>query len=152
MKVASSEEILAFETALKNLEMQQEERNKAFLKGADIERQIANAVSKAKSNNKKVFILFHIEGCNGCTVIKHLVEYDTAIVKTLEENYETVLAEMTAVQSSIVNTYNLYSFPSYILLDADGNLFKQNYGCYLHGDGVAHNLLEWLKPSNDPTK
>lgn len=152
MKEASSEELLAFEEALKTLEIQQEERNKAFFKGADIERQIADAISHAKSNNKNVFILFHIQGCNGCTVIKHLVEYDSAIVEVLKEHYEVVVAEMTGVQSNIVNTYNLYSFPSYILLDSNGNLFKQNYGCYLHGEGVAHNLLEWLKPSNSGTK
>lgn len=143
----TQEETLEFEKALKILEEQQEERNKAFFKGADIERRVSDAISRAKTSGKNVFLLFHIHGCNGCTVINYLVQHDPTIVKVLEDHYEVVLAEMTDAQTELVNKYNVYSFPTYLLLDSDGSVYKQNYGCYLHGLGVAHNLLEWLKPN-----
>lgn len=145
MKLPTQEETDNFETALKVLREQNEERNRAFNKAREIEESYNKALFNIKQNGKKLFILFHLDGCYGCTVMNYIVQYNEAIVQELENNYEVLIAEMSGVQSHLVDKYNLYSFPTYIVIDNNEHILKQNYGCYIQGAGVEYNFLQWLK-------
>lgn len=145
MNIPTAEETSKFEAALESLKDQQIQRNMAFIRGAEIDKRYQKALENIQTNGKKLFILFHLDGCDGCTVLKYITRYNTDIVKELYDNYEVLIEEMTNVQTELTNKYSIYSFPTYMVVDKDEKMIKQGFGCYLQGQGVEYNFLQWLR-------
>lgn len=140
----TEQEIQDYNKALNELINRQAEKDKAITNASQTQQQYEFVLSEAKKNNRNIFLLFYLDGCSGCTVIKHLVLYHEEINKILDENYEVLLINMTTNKTHLANKYNLYSFPSCFIIDQSEKIIKKNIGCPVVG-GVENNFLRWLQ-------
>lgn len=150
MKTPTQEEIQAYESALSELENKQKNKELAMINGKQVEIDYFHAIENSKASNKNIFILFYMDGCAGCTVIKYLVEYNEEITKILED-YEILLINMSKTSTQLSNKYNVYNYPSYFIIDSSENILKKNTGCFTK-NGADRNLINWLNLKIPPVQ
>jgi thioredoxin-related protein len=100
-------------------------------------------LEKAKQENKRIFLLFYMKDCDGCKVVKYLIENDKLVQNYLTK-YIVLTCEMSDKRISLSQKYNLYSFPAYFIIDANEKIIKQKIGINVNGD-VSRNLISWLQ-------
>jgi thioredoxin-related protein len=152
MNTPTDEEIQLYQSALSDLEKKQKDKELAFVNGKQTEIDYFHIIENAKLNNKNIFLLFYLENCSGCTVIKYLINYNSEIQEILKD-YEVLLINMSKTITSLSNKYNIYTYPSYFIIDASENILKKNTGC-LTKNGADNNLINWfkLKPNQPQIK
>lgn len=133
--VPSEEEIKEYEEALSNVRTSQEAKVKAREAGKQLEDEYNFKIDSMKTTNKQMFILFAMNGCPSCTVLKHLIKYNPDVIKALEP-YETLIVNVGEVDTHLVKKMNVYSYPGYFIVDKDEKAIKKNYGCNALGDPV----------------
>lgn len=95
---------------------------------ADGEKQIAEALVKAKRDHTRVLLQFGANWCSWCHVLHDVLNKDKAIAKTVQYEYELVLIDVDTVDGKkhnqkIVDRYGnptKNGIPAWVVLDADG--------------------------------
>jgi thioredoxin-related protein len=90
------------------------------------------ALETAKKDNKQIFLLFYMVGCDGCNVIKYLLDNNDSI-KNILSNYIVLYYNATQTRSSLVQKYNIDS----------EKVIKQKLGIKVFDDPSV-DFLAWL--------
>lgn len=140
--IPTSEEISEYEQALILVRESQQQKIKNREAGKKIEEEYNFKINSMKQTDKKMFILFAMDGCPACKVLKHLVSYNEDVIKALEP-HETLIVNVSTAESHLVKKMNVYSFPAYYMIDKDEKIIKQNYGCNALGDPILP-FVNWI--------
>jgi thiol:disulfide interchange protein len=93
---------------------------------ADGNKQIAEALTKAKGEHKRVLLQFGANWCGWCHLLHGLFESDATIAKTLKEHYVVVMIDVDKGHNSdVVERYDKltrYGLPVIVVLDEDGKM------------------------------
>ena len=124
---------------------------------ANAEQQIADALVKAKQNNKHVLLVYGGNWCSWCYKLHDCFTENTNIKKLLQYEYELVMVDTTS-NKSIQKRFNANpdsSYPYLTVLDAEGKVLV-NQATEPLEEGKSHNpdkvyefLAKWMpKPLN----
>lgn len=137
--------VVDHETYLKSLARleEKEKSNKiAFENGKAFMALYKETIQKAKDENKQIFLLFALSGCDGCNVIKYVINNDKQ-VKNYLDKYLILNCDVSTTRTNLAEKYNLYSYPAYFIIDGNEKIFKQKIGCSVLG-GAEKNFINWL--------
>lgn len=133
------------ETYLKSL-AKLEEKEKlhqlAVENGKLFEKEYTDTLKKAKDENKHIFLLFTLSGCDGCNVLKYTIENNKK-VKDYLEKYIVLNCDISITKTQLIQKYNLYSYPAYFIIDSNEKVIKKQIGCLVLG-GPEHHFINWL--------
>jgi thiol:disulfide interchange protein len=138
----TSEEIKEFEEALIEVRAVQEQKIKARELGKTIEEEYQFKITSMKQTDKQMFILFAMDGCPSCKILKHLITYNEDVIEALKP-YETMIINVSQIDTHLIKKMNVYSFPGYFVIDKDEKVLKKNYGCNVLHDPVLP-LVTWI--------
>lgn len=133
------------ETYLKSLAKLEEKENLHILateNGKIFEKEYRDILQKAKDENKHIFLLFTLSGCDGCNVLKYTIENNKK-VKDYLEKYIVLNCDISITKTQLIQKYNLYSYPAYFIIDSNEKILKKKVGCPVSG-GPERNFLNWL--------
>ncbi len=140
--IPSEQETNDYNAALLQVKASQEKKIKARIAGKKIEEEYNFKVNSMKETNKQMFILFAMDGCPACKVLKYLIQYNEDIRNALDP-YEVIIVNISNVECHLVKKMNVYSYPAYFVIDKDENIIKKNFGCNVLDDPVAP-ILNWI--------
>lgn len=133
------------ETYLKSLAKLEEKENLHILateNGKIFEKEYGDILQKAKDENKHIFLLFTLSGCDGCNVLKYTIENNKEVKDHLEK-YIVLNCDISITKTQLIQKYNLYSYPAYFIIDSNEKILKKKVGCTVSG-GPERNFLNWL--------
>lgn len=131
-----------YEKSLAKLEDKEKLSILATENGAAFMIQYRQALEKAKNNNSHIFILFHMRGCDGCNIVKYLLDNNDQIKEALLK-YEILSCDISTIKTPLVQKYNVYSYPYYIIIDSNEKILKQKTGIKVL-KGPENDILDWL--------
>lgn len=128
---------------------------------ADAKADIKAAVSRAKKQNKHVFVMVGGNWCSWCLAFHQMVANTPEVKNYLEANYETVLLNYSkenkneAVLATLSHPER-FGFPVFVILDGNGKLLHTENSGYLE-EGKGHSpkkvmdfLQNWTYVALDP--
>jgi len=142
--------------AVRAAEPANKKRDPSYNERADARAQIAEALARAKRDNKRALLMWGGNWCKWCYRLHDVFEQDKAVRETLRRSYELVLIDFNANPGLGAGYQIERSFPYLTVLDADGKLLKnQSTGEFEVGDKhdpakVLAFLNEW-KPAGPPS-
>lgn len=104
------------------------------------------ALSKAKKENKPIFIYFEADWCGYCKQMKKNVLSNKNVKKALLDNYVTLFVNIDEDQKT-KSLFKIRSVPTYLIYSADEEILQKHSG---YQDVNA--FLDWLKPKNTISK
>ncbi|MBX3394215.1 MAG: thioredoxin family protein [Phycisphaerae bacterium] len=136
-------------------------RAEIYDKTADGEKQIANALAKARRNHQRVLLQFGANWCGWCHKLHDLCKSDKEIARELRDEFLVVLIDVDKVDgkphnAAVVEKYGnptKHGLPVMVVLDADGKqLTTQETGSLEEGDHhdpakVLAFLKKWRAPA-----
>jgi len=138
----SEEQRKEYDQAFNVLKEQQIKRREATANGQKIKQDYLAKLEVMKQTNRKMFLLFTMQGCGACTVLKYTLQYDDRIQSILN-NFEQLSVDATTTQTDLTNKFNVYSYPFYLIIDKDENIVGKNMGCDAI-NGPANTFLSWI--------
>lgn len=119
---------------------------------ADAQKEINDAVKKAKAENKNVFIQVGGNWCGWCKLFYELTTQDEDLNNYLNENFVSVHVNYSKENMNEEVLAGLdfpqrFGFPVFVILDADGKrIHTQNSGYLEEGQGHSKKkVLEFLQ-------
>lgn len=128
--------------SLAKLEEKEKANKIAFENGQVFAKEYKDILQKAKDENKHIFLLFTLSGCDGCNVLKYVIENDKKIQNYLAK-YLFLNCDVSTTKTNLAEKYNLYSYPAYFIIDSNEKILKKKVGCPVSG-GPERNFLNWL--------
>jgi len=124
--------------------LQEKERlNKLYAEnGKNFLIQYQDTLQLSKNNKQHIFLLFYMPGCDGCNIIKYLIDNDNQVQNYLKK-YMVLMCDVSNTKTNLVQKYNLYSYPAYFIIDSNEKIIKQKIGCSVLG-GPERNFINWL--------
>lgn len=126
---------------------------KLYDESADAKKQIAEALTVAKKENKRVLLQFGANWCGWCHKLHRLFASDARIAEYLKNNYVVVLVDVNEKHNEDINERygkpTQFGLPVLVVLDAEGKqLTTQDTGKLEQGDHhdpekVLAFLKEW---------
>jgi len=104
--------------------------------------QYKNALDTAKKDNKNIFLLFYMMGCDGCNIVKYLADNNDSVKNALS-NYIILYYNVTQTKTPLVQKYNIYSYPTCLIINSTEKIIKQKIGIKV-GDDPSVDFLAWL--------
>lgn len=128
-----------------------QEKTQIYNPKANAEAEIAQALEKAKAENKHVLLQVGGNWCGWCIMLHKLMHTDTQIDSAMNANYvfQTVNYSKENKNTELMVKYtfpNRFGFPVLVILDAEGNrIHTQNTVCLEEGKGYnKQKILEFL--------
>ena len=90
---------------------------------------MSEALQKAKTSDKEVFTVFESDTCTYCHQLRQNTLNDAQIMDKLNESYVVVIINVND-NPEIAGKYNVYSTPTMLILDSEGNELKFIEGYY----------------------
>lgn len=128
--------------SLAKLEEKEKANKIAFENGQVFSKEYKDTLQKAKDENKHIFLLFTLSGCDGCNVLKYVIQNDKRIQNYLEK-YLFLNCDVSTTRTNLAEKYNLYSYPAYFIIDSNEKIIKKKVGCPVDG-GPERHFLNWL--------
>ncbi len=127
---------------------------------ANVEKDVAAALAKAKAENKHVLLQIGGNWCVWCYKFHSFVNRDSTLRKLLRENYIVYHLNYSKENQNLAYLKKLgspqrFGFPTLVVLDADGRqLHTQDSGLLEKGNGydrekVKSFLLQWSPAALD---
>jgi thioredoxin-related protein len=138
----TSEEIKEYEEALIEVRNVQLQKVKARELGKAVEEEYQFKIASMKQTDKQMFMLFAMDGCPSCKILKHLITYNEDIIEALKP-YEVMIINVSQADTHLIKKMNVYSFPGYFVIDKNEQVLKKNYGCNVLHDPVLP-LVNWI--------
>lgn len=135
-----------------------QEKFNVYHPDADAKADIANAVAKAKAENKHVFIQIGGNWCGWCKVFYQLTTTDEELKSYIAENYEVIHLNYSKENKNLDVLASLdypqrFGFPVFVILDGNGNRIHTQSSGYLE-EGKGHSkkkVLEFLQQWSSKT-
>ena len=119
---------------------------------ADAKAEIANAISKAKQENKHIFIQIGGNWCPWCVKLNNFLDTDSTLSEILSKNYVVVKVNYSKENKNIDVLENLdkpqrFGFPVLVILDSNGKrIHTQDTGLLESGEGYDRKkVMNFLK-------
>lgn len=128
--------------SLAKLEEKEKANKIAFENGQTFAKEYKDTLQKAKDQNKHIFLLFTLSGCDGCNVLKYIIQNDKRVQNYLDK-YLLINCDISTTRTNLIEKYNLYSYPAYFIIDSNEKTLKKGIGCTV-GGGPERNFLNWL--------
>lgn len=90
---------------------------------------IEDALTKAKSENKTVLVVFKNENCFYCVKLKEETLNNEKVINKLNENYITTFVDINE-KPELASKYNVFATPVMLFLDSNGNTINRLEGFY----------------------
>jgi thiol:disulfide interchange protein len=129
-------------------------RPNIYDESADATKQIAEALAKAKQENKRVLLQFGANWCGWCHKLHKLFEADAEIAGVLKESYIVVMVDVNKGHNTDIDQRyqnpTRFGLPALVVLDSAGKvLVTQDSGKLEEGDHhdpkkVLAFLNEWV--------
>lgn len=133
-----------YEKSLAKLEEREKLSIVAGENGKAFASQYKETIENAKKNNKHIFLFFHMRGCDGCNIVKYLLDNNDQIKEALSK-YEVLSCDVSTIKTPLVQKYNVYSYPAYFIVNAnDEKVIKQKIGIKVL-NGPENDILMWLQ-------
>jgi thioredoxin-related protein len=129
--------------SLKKLEDKEKLKDLAIQNGYNFLEHYNKALQISKTENKHIFLLFYIPGCDGCNVIKYLIDNDKQIQNYLNK-YIILDCDISKTLMRLNHTYNIYSYPTCLIINHQEKILKQKIGITVK-DNPASDFINWLK-------
>ena len=139
----TDDQIKEYTEAFNSLREQQLKRREAVSNGQKVKEEYLSKIDSMKQSDKKMFLLFTMQGCGACTVLKYTIQYNDEIQNILS-NFEYLAIDTASTQTDLTNKFNVYSYPYYMLIDKDENIIGKNMGCDAI-NGPENTFLAWIK-------
>ncbi len=81
---------------------------------------LSDALQKAKNTDKKVFVVFESDTCVYCKQLRQNTLNDNQVMEKLNESYVVTIVNIND-NPQIASKYNVYSTPTMLILDSNGN-------------------------------
>ena len=142
--------MLGFSCTIRAAESSKTERPAIYDEAADSAKQIADAQTTAKKENKNVLLQFGANWCGWCHKLHKLCESDQAIREELKSGYVVTLIDVNKGHNkNLVEKYEAerMGLPFIVILDANGkHLTTKNTGELEEGDHHSpQKVMEFLK-------
>lgn len=116
---------------------------------ADAQKEISEAVQKAKSENKNVFIEVGGNWCGWCKLFNDLVTNDEEIKDYMNKNFVTVHVNYSKENTNDEVLAQLdypqrFGFPVFVILNAEGKRIHTQNSAYLE-EGKGHSKKKVLE-------
>lgn len=86
-------------------------------------------LANAAANNQKVFVEVYATYCKSCKKFKADVLSDSEVTNKLAGNTATALVDLESEEGqALEKKYNVEATPTFLLLDAQGNVLKKSSG------------------------
>ena len=120
-----------------------QEKFNAYNPNADAKKDIENAVSKAKSENKHVLIQIGGNWCGWCKLFHDLTKSNEELKSYIAQNYEVVLLNYSKENQNLAVLEQLefpqrFGFPVFVILDGNGKRIHTQSSGYLE-EGNGHD-------------
>lgn len=129
-----------------------QEQTKLYDPTLDGMKQLQDAVKKAKSENKHVFVQFGGNWCVWCIRFDAFCKADPEISKVINDNYITIKVNWSPENRNEVVMKHLenpgrFAYPVFIIVDGNGKrLHTQDSALLEEGDGYSKTkILSFLK-------
>ena len=133
---------------------QANDSTKLYNPKANVEKDVSEALAKAKKQGKHVFLQVGGNWCVWCYKFNSFVQLDTSLKKILNDNYIVYHLNYSKENKNLDYMKKLgypqrFGFPVMVILDAEGNrLHTQNSALLEKGNGydqdkVKEFLLQW---------
>ena len=90
---------------------------------------LSDALQKAKNTDKKVFAVFESDTCVYCKQLRQNTLNDNQVMEKLNESYVVTIVNIND-NPEIASKYNVYSTPTMLILDSEGNELQSIEGYY----------------------
>jgi|LakMenEpi03Aug12_release.lakeMendotaPanAssembly.Ray.scaffolds.fasta_scaffold314811_2 thioredoxin-related protein len=108
----------------------------AFFQGS-----LEQAIAEGNKQSKPIFIYGYTDWCGYCKKMSKSTFMEKEVNDFMNENYISISSDMEKGEGlSIAAKYGINSYPSYVILDSNGEIFDQRGG-YLGAD----KFLQWVK-------
>ncbi|MGL4669709.1 MAG: thioredoxin family protein [Methanobacteriaceae archaeon] len=94
--------------------------NLSVTNGIKWQNNLDSAIEEAKSSNKKVLVYFEANWCSYCKQMNDETFTDSNVQKTINNNYIPVAIDGDE-NPDLCSKYNVFSYPTIIILDPNGN-------------------------------
>lgn len=81
---------------------------------------LSDALQKANNTDKKVFAVFESDTCVYCKQLRQNTLNDNQVMEKLNESYVVTIININD-NPEIASKYNVYSTPTMLILDSEGN-------------------------------
>lgn len=97
-----------------------------------------SALQEARNTDKNVFIDFYADWCPYCKELDEKTFQDTGVQDKLSQNYVAVKIN-TDDNPELASQYKVYSLPTLVILNSDGQEVKR-YSGYISADDLLNKL------------
>ena len=112
-----------------NGDFEKEEASESEFNIIDNAGSLSEALQKAKTSDKQVFAVFESDTCTYCHQLRQNTLNDAQVMEKLNESYVVVIINVND-SPEIASKYNVYSTPTMLILDNEGNELKSIEGYY----------------------
>lgn len=112
-----------------NGDFEKEEASESEFNIIDTAGSLSEALQKAKTSDKQVFAVFESDTCTYCHQLRQNTLNDAQVMEKLNESYVVVIINVND-SPEIASMYNVYSTPTMLILDSEGNELKSIEGYY----------------------
>jgi thioredoxin 1 len=112
-----------------NGDFKKDETQETEFKIIDTAGNLSEALQKAKSSDKKVFAVFESDTCVYCKQLRQNTLNDATVMEKLNESYVVTIVNIND-NPEIASKYDVYSTPTMLILDSDGNELRSITGYY----------------------
>lgn len=112
-----------------NGDFEKEEASESEFNIIDTAGSLSEALQKAKTSDKQVFAVFESDTCTYCHQLRQNTLNDAQVMENLNESYVVVIINVND-SPEIASKYNVYSTPTMLILDNEGNELKSIEGYY----------------------
>lgn len=110
-----------------NGDFEKEEASESEFNIIDTAGSLSEALQKAKTSDKQVFAVFESDTCTYCHQLRQNTLNDAQVMENLNESYVVVIINVND-SPEIASKYNVYSTPTMLILDNEGNELKSIEG------------------------
>lgn len=112
-----------------NGDFEKEEASESEFNIIDTAGSLSEALQKAKTNDKQVFAVFESDTCTYCHQLRQNTLNDAQVMEKLNGSYVVVIINVND-SPEIASKCNVYSTPTMLILDSEGNELKSIEGYY----------------------
>ena len=128
--------------SLARIEEKEKLREIAIENGVKFLETYKELLNSAKKEQKHIFLLFHMSGCDGCNVIKYNLENNKQLQNYLNK-YIVLTCNVSEIKTDLTQKYNVYSYPACFIIDSNEKILKQKIGITVK-NGPEKDLINWL--------
>lgn len=104
---------------------------------------LQEAIDKAKSEGKLVFIECHTNSCGPCRMMKKSIFPQSKIGEYMNEHFVAIMQNMEEGEGlTIAKKYGVAIYPTYLIVDTEGNCVGQIIGADKDADSFLSKIQE----------